>query len=147
MLVRITEHFEIVKVFKREQASTELKIRQLMAVGTRRRQAPRQRNKDIAQNLMVEKTGLDGPKVDKTAVDEIAVDEPGSHQEKHLDHQPSTAGMQPILQPLQCMSLKHLQLQVDITGVVVLIDKNMEYVITDESDDSDVDTSLQYSVK
>ena len=66
---------------------------------------------------MVEWTGLDGPKVDKTAV------------------------------PLQCMSLKRLQLQVDITGVVVLIDKNMEYVITDESDDSDVDTSLQYSVK
>ena len=45
------------------------------------------------------------------------------------------------------MSLKRLQLQVDITGVVVLIDKNMEYVITDESDDSDVDTSLQYSVR
>ena len=28
---------------------------------------------------MVAQTGLDEPKVDKTAVDEIAVDEPGPH--------------------------------------------------------------------
>ena len=40
-------------------------------------------------------------------------------------------------------------MQVNITGMVVLIDKNMAegYVIIDESDDSDVDESLQYSVK
>ena len=33
--------------------------------------------------------------------------------------------------------------------MIVLIDKDMaqEYVISDESDDSDVDESLQYSVK
>ena len=29
---------------------------------------------------MVDETGLDEPKVDKTAVNEIAVDEPGAHQ-------------------------------------------------------------------
>ena len=39
--------FEIVELFKKEQASTQVKIRQLMAGGTRRRQAPCQRNKDI----------------------------------------------------------------------------------------------------
>ena len=39
--------FEIVELFKKEQASTEVEIRQLMAGGTRRRQAPRWRNKDI----------------------------------------------------------------------------------------------------
>ena len=37
--------FEIVEFFKKEQASTEIEIRQLMAGSTRRRQAPRQRNK------------------------------------------------------------------------------------------------------
>ena len=35
--------FEIVELFRKEQASTEVKLRQLMAGGTRR-QAPRQRN-------------------------------------------------------------------------------------------------------
>ena len=38
--------FEIVKLLKKEQASKEVEIRQLMAGGTRR-QAPRQRNEDI----------------------------------------------------------------------------------------------------
>ena len=33
--------FDIVELFKKEQASTEDEIRQLMAEGTRRRQAPR----------------------------------------------------------------------------------------------------------
>ena len=36
--------FEIVKLYKKEQTSTEVESRQLMAVGTGRRQAPRQRN-------------------------------------------------------------------------------------------------------
>ena len=36
--------FEIVELFKKEQALTEIEIRQLMAGGTRRRQAPRRRN-------------------------------------------------------------------------------------------------------
>ena len=40
--------FEIVELFKKEQTSTEVKIRQLMAGGSRRRQAPHQRNKDKA---------------------------------------------------------------------------------------------------
>ena len=48
------------------------------------------------------------------------------------------------------MSLKRLQLQVDIRQVVVLIAKTWHrssYVITDESDDSGVDVSLHnYSV-
>ena len=39
---------EIVELFKIKQALTEVKIRQLMAGGTRKRQAPRRRNKDSA---------------------------------------------------------------------------------------------------
>ena len=39
-------HSEIVELFKIKQVLTEVKIRQLMAGGTRR-QAPRQRNKDF----------------------------------------------------------------------------------------------------
>ena len=42
--------FGIVELFKKEQASTEVKIRQLMAGGTRRRQAPR-RIKAIVDNF------------------------------------------------------------------------------------------------
>ena len=46
------------------------------------------------------------------------------------------------------MSLKRLQLKEGITGLIFVIDKDMAqgYVIIDESDDSDVDESLQYSV-
>ena len=46
------------------------------------------------------------------------------------------------------MSLKRLQLKDGITGLIFAIDKDMAqgYVIIDESDDSDVDESLQYSV-
>ena len=32
-----------------------------------------------SKNLMVDKTGLDEPKVEEMAVDEIAVDKPGPH--------------------------------------------------------------------
>ena len=48
--------FEIVEHFKREQTSTEVEIsyRQLMAGGTRRRQAARQRNKDIRIKAIVD---------------------------------------------------------------------------------------------
>ena len=38
-------------------------------------------------------------------------------------------------------------MQVDITGVVVQLTKAWHRDIIDESDDSDVDESLQYSVK
>ena len=49
---------------------------------------------------------------------------------------------------IQYMSLKRLQLKEGITGLIFVIDKDMAqgYVIIDESDDSDVDESLQYSV-
>ena len=46
--------FEIEELFKKEQASTEVKMRQLMAGGTRRRQAPRRRNKDIRIKAIVD---------------------------------------------------------------------------------------------
>ena len=45
--------FENVELFKKEQASAEVKIRQLMAGGTRRRQAPHRRNKDIRIKAIV----------------------------------------------------------------------------------------------
>lgn len=44
------------------------------------------------------------------------------------------------------MSLKRLQLKEGITGLILVIDMAQGYVIIDESDDSDVDESLQYSV-
>ena len=43
--------FEIVELFKKEQASTQVEIRQLMAGGTRRRQAPRRKNEDESKPL------------------------------------------------------------------------------------------------
>ena len=43
-------HSEIVELFKIKQVLTEVKIRQLMAGGTRRRQAPCQRNKDFIES-------------------------------------------------------------------------------------------------
>ena len=46
--------FEIIELFKKEQSSTEFKIRQLIAGGTRRRQAPHQRNKDIRIKAIVD---------------------------------------------------------------------------------------------
>ena len=46
--------FEIVELFKKEQTSTEVEIRQLMAGETRRRQAPRRRNKDIRIKAIVD---------------------------------------------------------------------------------------------
>ena len=39
--------FEIIELFKKEQASIEVEIRQLRAGGARRRQPPRHRNRDI----------------------------------------------------------------------------------------------------
>ena len=39
-----------------------------------------------SKNLMVHETGLNEPKVDETAVDKIAVDEPGPHQHNDLGH-------------------------------------------------------------
>ena len=44
----------MIKLFKKEQASTEVEIRQLMAGGTRRRQAPGRRNKDIRIKAIVD---------------------------------------------------------------------------------------------
>ena len=44
------------------------------------------------------------------------------------------------------MSLERLQLKEGITGLILVIDMAQGYVIIDESDDSDVDESLQYSV-
>ena len=38
----------------REQVSTEVEIKQLMAGGTRGRQAPRQRNKDVRIKVIVD---------------------------------------------------------------------------------------------
>ena len=44
--------FEILELFfKKEQASTQVEIRQLMAGGTRRRQAPRRTNEDESKPL------------------------------------------------------------------------------------------------
>ena len=44
--------FEILELFfKKEQASTQVEIRQLMAGGTRRRQAPCQTNEDKSKPL------------------------------------------------------------------------------------------------
>ena len=44
------------------------------------------------------------------------------------------------------MSLERLQLKEGITGLILVIDMAQGYVIIDESDDSDVDESMQYSV-
>ena len=49
-------HSEIVELFKIKQVLTEVKIRQLMAGGTRRRQAPRQRNKDFRIKAPAQRT-------------------------------------------------------------------------------------------
>ena len=46
--------FEIIELFKKEQALTKVKNRQLMAVGTRRRQAPRRRNGNIRIKSIVD---------------------------------------------------------------------------------------------
>ena len=49
-------HSEIVELFKIKQVLTEVKVRQLMAGGTRRRQAPRQRNKDFRIKATAQRT-------------------------------------------------------------------------------------------
>ena len=46
--------FEIVELFKKEQALTEIEMRQSMAGGTRRRQAPHRRTKDIRIKAIVD---------------------------------------------------------------------------------------------
>ena len=49
----------MIELFKKEQASTEVQIRQLMAGGTRRRQVPRRRNKDIRIKAIVDTDNFD----------------------------------------------------------------------------------------